>query len=132
MEVAFSDNKNCNAFQGLMSNPTDRQAIKGFCKFYNKELLKPSIKVYQRLVSSENGLIYNQTTTGHNRIELVSGRKDKQSLVLKVRIQGDYRKFFNFYQNDTNFCTVEEWEGQFNGIRKIYVLDVNKHDYSGL
>lgn len=134
MEIEFSSCKTCDAFKQLMANPTERKAIKNFNKFFNQAILKASIKVYQKLKSSENAHIYNSTTSGNNKIELVSGIKKKEPVVLKVRIQDSYRKFFNFYQSDTSgskdFCTVQNWQGQFNDVSNIYVLEVNKHDYS--
>ncbi|MFY0483784.1 hypothetical protein ACI6PS_14385 [Flavobacterium sp. PLA-1-15] len=134
MEIKFSNTKECTAFEQLMINPTDRKAIKNFTKNYNQTILKASIKVYQKLSSCDNALLYNQTTTGLNRIEIASGVKDKNPVVLKIRIQDSYRKFFNFFETNTSgiedLCIVKNWIGQFNKVSKIYVFDINKHDYT--
>jgi hypothetical protein len=134
MEILFGSSKECGAFEELMTNPADRIAIKKFTKHYNQEILKASIKVYQKLKSSDSALIYNQTTSGNNKIEKATGVKDKNPVILKVRVQGDYRKFFNFYETNTSgnedLSITKDWIGQFNKVCKIYVFDINKHDYT--
>lgn len=134
MEIEFSKDKSCSAFEELMNNPEDRKSLKKFNKLFDSTIMKASINVYQKLKSSKSALIYNQTTSNKNRIELVTGKGKKETLVLKVRINSDYRKFFYFYQTDTlgneEFCTKEQWIGQFDDVCKIYVFSVNKHDYS--
>ncbi|MBA9072599.1 hypothetical protein GGR22_000725 [Flavobacterium gossypii] len=134
MEISFGKSKECDAFKELMDNPTDRKAIKNFNRSYNQTILKASIKIYQKLKNSDNAFIYNLTASGGNKIEKASGVKDKNPVVLKVRIQDSYRKFFNFYETNTagveDFCTINNWCGQFDKVCKIHVFEVNKHDYS--
>lgn len=136
MEIVFSKNKNCDAFKELMENQTDRQAQKKFRKNFNDTILGASIKVYQKLKSSDNAFVFNLASSANNKIEIASGVKKNKPLVLKIRIQGDYRKFFHFDQSATadteDFCLVQNWTGQFKEICKINVFDVNKHDYSVL
>ncbi|WP_264566187.1 hypothetical protein [Flavobacterium sp. N3904] len=119
-----------------MENPTDRQAAKTFNKIYNQSILKSSIKVYQKLKSCDNALIYNQTTSGDNKIEKVSGVKDKNPVVLKVRIQDSYRKFFHFYETNTfgeeDLSITKNWVGQYSTVNNILVFEINKHDYSAV
>lgn len=134
MEISFSKSKNCDAFKELMDDPTNRQSQKKFSKNYNETILKASVKIYQKLKSSPNALAYNQISPGNNKIEKASGVKKKNPVVLKVRIQSDYRKFFNFYETNTisgeeHFCKIENWSG-FDKVCKIHVFDVNKHDYT--
>ena len=134
MDISFSKSKNCDAFKELMDDPTNRKAQKSFSRNYNESILKASVKIYQKLKSSSSALAYNQMNTENNKIQKAAGVKKKDPIVLKVRIQSDYRKFFNFYETcamsgEENFCTTENWTG-FDKVLKIHVFDVNKHDYT--
>jgi hypothetical protein len=133
MVIEFDKNKDCIAYKDLVENPEDRTAIKNFAKKFDKNLIGASVKLYQKLKSSPNATIYNQTTSTNNKIELKSGVKDKDFLVLKLRIQNSYRKFFYFYETsleEEEFCLKKNWVGQFDNILKVYVYEVNNHDYS--
>ncbi|WP_281979922.1 hypothetical protein [Tenacibaculum mesophilum] len=133
MEIEYKETKGCSVYKNLMSNPTDRKAIKKFNKEFNQTILGASIKTHQKLESSSNAFVFNQVSSKNNKIEVLSGVKKKAPAVLKVRIQGSYRKFFHFYQTstfDSEFCIVENWVGQFKDVSRIHVFEINKHDYS--
>lgn len=134
MVIDFENNKDCTCYKDLVLNPTDRQFIKNFGRRFDSNLVGAAIKTHNKMVSAKNASIYNLTVTNDNKIQLKSGTADKSSLILKVRIQSAYRKFFNFYVSDSTggetFCLTRDWTGQFDQILKIYVHDVNKHDYS--
>ena len=133
MEIHFKDNKNCTVCKELVENPTDRKARKKFAKKFGDTTIKPLIKVYQKIKSSENAFIYNKASSKDNTIQLVSSVKDRDPVSLKVRIQDSYRKFFYFYapsDEETEFSLKKDWHGQFDEITRIYVYEFNKHDYS--
>ena len=134
MELTYANNKDCSAYENLMNNPSDRVALKSFTKVFSAEVVKPSIKLDQRLKSSTNAKIFNQNYPGDNSINLLGGVKDKDPLVLKVRIQDAYRKFFNFYDKESSdgdgeFCVTKLWVGQFEKVEKLYIYEINKHNY---
>lgn len=59
------------------------------------------------------------------------GVKDKEALVLKVRVDRSYRKFFNHLIDELGSLRLKkDWKGDFNSITAIFVTDVNNHDYS--
>ncbi|OXE96175.1 hypothetical protein B0A63_21920 [Flavobacterium johnsoniae UW101] len=133
MIINFENNKDCNCYRDLVLNPADRQSMKNFGRRFDSKLMSAAVKVHNKLLSAPNASIYNLTVSNDNKIQLKSGTPDKESLILKVRVQDAYRKFFNFYVSDSTgvetFCLTKDWTGQFDQISKIYVHDVNKHDY---
>lgn len=134
MIIEFDKDKHCTIYKELVYNPEDRLAIKNFAKKFNKNIVGAAIKVHQKLESSPNASIYNLTASTNNKIEMKSGVKDAHSVVLKIRVQQSFRKFFHFYETNTlgneEFCLSKNWKGQFNKILKIYIYEVNNHDYS--
>lgn len=133
MVIDFENNKDCNCYKDLVLNPTSRLSIKNFGKRFDSRLASAAVKVHNKLLSASNASIYNLTVGHDNKIKLKAGTSDKDSLILKVRVQDAYRKFFNFYVSDSTgvetFCLTKDWTGQFDQIFKIYVHDVNKHEY---
>lgn len=73
--------------------------------------------------------VYGLTT---NRIELKDGTKKNQPLILKVRVTGSWRKFFYVVIGEEDYLLTKDWVGQFDEVRSIYVIDVNKHDYNAV
>lgn len=133
MDIEFDKNKNCTAYKNLVENIDDRIALKNFTKVFNKNIVDCSIRTYQKLKNAPNASFYNTVSSANNKIEILTGSKNKDNLILKVRLQGDYRKFFHFYEirdNNEKICITENWKGQFNEVSKIYIYEVNKHDYS--
>lgn len=133
MVIDFENNKDCSCYRDLVLNPADRQSIKNFGRRFDAKLVSAAVKVHNKLLSASNASIYNLTVAHDNKIQLKAGTPDKDSLILKIRVQDAYRKFFNFYVSDSTggekFCLTKDWTGQFDQIFKIYVHDVNKHDY---
>jgi hypothetical protein len=133
MEIHMRDNKVCTVCKELIENPTDRKAQRNFAKKFGNTIIKALIKVSQKIKSSENASIYNQTSSSDNTIQLVSNVKAKDPVALKVRIQDSYRKFFYFYapsEEEAEFSLRKDWHGQFDEITRIYVYEFNKHNYS--
>lgn len=129
MNISYDPNKTCNCYEAFVNNPTDRNCIKAFNKSFCKEIMNSAIRLHDRLSSYENALIYNTIAGSGNKIELKSGTRNKENLVLKVRIDKDYRKFFYYIVSNHTCALTEEWKGQYNDVKDIYVFDVNKHEY---
>jgi len=134
MIIDFDGHKSCQAYSGYVENPDDRAFQKKFAKEYDVRIMSAAIKLHKKLKNSVSAHAYNLLVTIDNKIQLLSGVQDKDPLVLKVRIQGDYRKFFYFCENCSDGNKVygikKNWCGQFDKILKIYVYEVNKHDYT--
>ena len=129
MTITFENNKECNCYENLVNNETDRAALKRFKKYFNQELLSAALKTHKKLLNADNAEIYNNTSTIDNKIQLKQGIAEKDALILKVRIQRDYRKFFYYIVNEI-CCLKNKWNGQFKDIRAIHVFEINKHDYN--
>ena len=68
-----------------------------------------------------------------NRIELKQGCREKEPLILKVRVGKGPRKFFNSLINDKQEPLLKkDWTGDFETVTTIYVVAVNNHDYKGV
>jgi len=134
MKIEFDKNKLCKAYKELVENPENRSSHKAFARAFNNSLAKAAIKLHKKLTNAQNAYVYNLITSSDNRIGLKEGVKHHEPLVLKVRIQDSYRKFFYFCENNSQgkeeFGLKKNWGGQFENILKIYVYEVNKHDYS--
>lgn len=130
MRLNFSKTKECRAIENISINSVDRNFIKEFNRRYNAKLLQPTVKMCQRLISTDNAHVYN-ATFGGNKIELLSGVKNSEPTVLKVKIQDGYRKLFHFFcdDNDDNFSLTKDWKGQFNEVSSIYIYEMNNHNY---
>jgi hypothetical protein len=128
MDVLFDNNKSCKIYQNFVLNRSDRKAQKDFFKEFNK-IDKAAIKIYDRLILSKNGKIYNNISGPDNKIELKSGCKDNHPQEFKVRIDRAYRKFF-LYLCSEEYCLKKDWNGCFEEIKQIFVIDINKHDYN--
>jgi hypothetical protein len=130
MYITFENNdKYCNCYQELVEKETDRTSIKRFKKHFNENVLKAALKLHKKLKIADNAAIYNATASADNRIEKKQGQKNKDSLVLKVRIQDAYRKFF-YYICFEQRCRENEWTGQFADVKAIHVFEINKHNYN--
>jgi hypothetical protein len=130
MYIAFeNNNKLCDCYRELVENETDRIAIKKFKKHFNENVLKAALKLHKKLKNADNAAIYNGTVSADNRIEKKQGQRNKEPLVLKVRIQDAYRKFFYFVCSE-QLCKEDEWAGQFQDVSSILVFEINKHNYN--
>lgn len=129
MDVLFDNTKPCKIYQNFVLNRSDRKAQKDFFKTFNK-IDKSAIKIYDRLILSENGKKYNDMSSCDNKIELKSGCRDNSPQEFKVRIDRAYRKFFLYLLCSEEYCLKKDWNGCFEEIKRIFVIDINKHDYS--
>jgi hypothetical protein len=136
MNITFEATNECICYQELVANETDRKAIKKFTRHFGNAVLGAVLKTHKKLKIAENARIYNNTVSFDNRIGKKNGVKDKDPLILKVRIQDAYRKFFYFVIRTTDetqyFCLSENWEGQFDEVKDIHVFEINKHDYKSV
>jgi hypothetical protein len=133
MNITFSSGKANKCYEEFVNNPLDRKAMRNFCKLYSKDIAEAAIHRHVELEKYPNAGIYNAVYgSTDNRIEKKQGVKNKDSFVLKVRVTGAYRKFFHVLVDMQNmtFLKTSEWEGQFKAVTDIYVIEVNKHDYS--
>jgi uncharacterized membrane protein YkoI len=131
MYITFEHNdKYCNCYQELIKDETNRDVIKRFKKIFNENVLKAALKLHKKLKIADNAAIYNATVSADNRIEKKQGQKKKEPLVLKVRIQDAYRKFFYYICFEEDRCTEDKWTGQFIEVKKIHVFEINKHNYN--
>ncbi|WP_313090341.1 hypothetical protein [Chryseobacterium flavum] len=132
MTLNFDNNKNCKAIENISKDSTDRTFVKEFSKRYNANLLKQTVKICKRLTLAENAHAYNMIASADNKIELLSGVKNNEPTVLKIRVQDGYRKLFHFFCKDqcSEFSLYKDWIGQFTDIDHIYIYEMNKHNYS--
>jgi len=129
MVIKFKESKECKCYEAFVENPTDRNLNKKFTGIFNSEIAKASVKTHQRLKNFESANAYNKVYgSSDNRIELLSAQEKKDALVLKTRINGDYRKFFHTII-DQDYLIKENWTGQFDEVKHIYVYEINKHNY---
>lgn len=135
MEIEYNKSKAVECYRNFVSSPADRDARKNFSKTFGKELMKPALKIHERLSqcgsACEYNKIYGKTKNG---IELVAGCQGKNPVILKVRINDSYRKFFNHVVDSTcgELLLTEKWCGNFEAIKTIKVADINNHDYKKL
>ncbi|OAV75848.1 hypothetical protein Barb7_00499 [Bacteroidales bacterium Barb7] len=131
MNITYEENKACVCFKELVENPLDRSCSKRFTKIFNHDIIQACIRLHERFVAAETAADYNKMYgSGQNRIEVKEGTKNKDDLVLKVRITDAYRKFFHAMESSGEGMVIREnWKGQFADIRNIHVFDVNKHEY---
>jgi hypothetical protein len=135
MNITFETTKECSCYQELVNNETDRNVRKRFTKRFGGTILGAVLKTHKKLKASDNAQIYNSIVGIDNRIEKFIDVKANDPLILKVRIQEAYRKFFYFVDNlseERSYCAVNNWRGQFNEVRDIHVFEINKHDYKFL
>ncbi|OAV63986.1 hypothetical protein Barb6_00146 [Bacteroidales bacterium Barb6] len=131
MNITYGKGEACVCFNELVENPLDRSCIKRFTRVFNSDIVKASIRLHERFIAAETAADYNKMYgSGQNRIEIKEGVKNKDNLVLKVRITDAYRKFFYSVENTGEGMIIKEnWAGQFADIRNIHVFDINKHEY---
>lgn len=114
-----------------MNDPTNRAKQRAFGKIFGN-IQDESVKLHKRLLSFANAGAYNKIYgSTSNRIELKRGEKKENPLILKTRITGSWRKFFNHIVTDSgDLLLVKDWTGNFDAVKTIYVIDVNNHDYN--
>jgi hypothetical protein len=135
MNITFDDTKECTCYRDLVNNDTDRTTIKNFAKLFGKSIITAVLKTHQKLIAASNAQVYNSMVSVDNRIEKCNGVPKKNYLILKVRIQGAYRKFFFYVETlvpEKSYCISEKRKGQFDKVKDIHVFAINKHDYKSI
>lgn len=85
--------------------------------------------LHARLVSTPNVGAYNTLyKTPETCIGFKQGGGDGDPLVLKVRINLAYRKFFQA-EIGGSILARKDWDGNLHSLNSLRVIDVNKHDY---
>ena len=132
MEIEYDESsKEVVCYRQFVLCPTDRSAIRAFNKKFGQALMKPAIKLHDRLKQFPTAEDYNAIYgTTENRIELKKSTGKKDPLILKVRVSGSMRKFFNHIVNDKgDFLLKKDWEGNFSFVKRIFVIAINNHKY---
>lgn len=128
MVIIFKECNVCDTFRNYVTNPSDRKAQKAFRRIFDAKIESSSVRLFDRITLSSNAKEYNQLAGHNNKVELVSGCKDKEEQKFKVRVDSNYRKFF-FYLCNEKCCLAENWDGKFELIESIYIYDINNHKY---
>ncbi|MBO7133020.1 MAG: hypothetical protein J6W06_02525 [Bacteroidales bacterium] len=136
MNITYTDSKEVTAYKDFVCSPTNRDSQRNFRKYFPASIEKQAVKLHQRLaVMFNNAADYNRVFGNtDNRIERKDGQRDSDNIVFKTRINDSYRKFFNVVENIADFSLLKvcNWQGNFEIITDIHVIDVNKHDYKGV
>ena len=132
MFIEYGNSKDVKCYRNFVLNPDDRSAARAFSKTFGVPLMSQAKKLHDRLIKYVSAGAYNaifgQTD---NRIEIKQGCRDKEPLILKVRIGQGPRKFFNhIIDKEKNLLLTKDWKGDFNTIKTIYVIAVNNHEYN--
>lgn len=133
MDIRFKSTKACKCYQEFVEDPTNRAKRRAFGKMFGG-LEDESVKLHKRLLSFHDAGAYNKIYGNtNNSIELKRGEKKEHPLILKTRVTGSWRKFFHHIATEAgDFLLVKDWAGNFDAVRVIYVIDVNKHDYNAV
>lgn len=134
MNLQYANTKEVECYKNYVLHPEDRKNQRAFCKHFDISLMEKAKRLHDRLQRCKDVGDYNKTFGGNNRIELKQGSKNNEPLVLKVRIDKSYRKFFNHIIGNTKeeLLLTSDWQGNFKLIESIYVIGVNKHDYKSI
>jgi hypothetical protein len=134
MNITFEDDKHCNCYRDLVDSEGGRQETKRFSKYFGNQIIPAVLKLHKRLKNADSAGRYNSIIGGNNKIEKVAGRKKNEPLILKVRIQDAYRKFFHYMmiEDGGSECLEENWTGQFDQVEDIHVFKINNHNYNEL
>lgn len=129
MTIEYHNSKEVECYRDFVKNPDNRKAMRAFERIFGKTLMEPAKKLHDRLLSYKTAGAYNADYgCTNNRIELKQGCRDREPLVMKVRVDGWHRKFFHHLFGE-GAMLKKDWTGDFNSVEKIYVIDVNNHDY---
>lgn len=135
MNVFFKGTKENNCYHDFVEDPSNRKKMRAFNKMFGSSLAEESVKLHRRIKQYDTVADYNKVYgSTANRIETLSGIKDKDPFILKVRVTGAYRKFFYHIVDVENlsFLKKKEWVGQFDSVSDIYVIEINNHDYKSV
>lgn len=132
MDIKYDGgSKSVVCYRDYVQSPDDRSAARAFRKKFGENLMSPAIKLHERFLNYSSAGSYNAMYgSTDNRIEIKRAVKDRDALVLKVRVDRSYRKFFNHLKEDSVILLKKDWQGDFNAVTVIFVTDVNNHDYN--
>lgn len=131
MTINFKNTKELKCYKEFVEHPTDRKALRIFLKYFPKEITSDCVRRHELMKQFNTALDYNRVYGNTaNRIEKKDGIKQNNSLVLKVRVSGSWRKFFYMVCSDGNCLLTKDWIGHFEEVKSILIIDVNKHDYN--
>ena len=133
MDIKYDDSsKAVRCYRDYVQSSADRTAARAFRKRFGEALMSAAVKLHERLLKYPDAGTYNAIYgSTDNRIEIKRAVKEREALVLKVRVDRSYRKFFNHMIEDSNNVLLKkDSQGDFNAIKVIFVTDVNNHDYS--
>lgn len=134
MEIEYGNSKEVKCYRDFVLNPDNRNVAKAFSRIFGANLMMPAKKLHDRLSKHDSAGAYNAVFgQTDNRIEIKHGCGDKEPLILKIRISRGCRKFFNHITDSRkNLLLTQDWQGDFNSIKTIYVIAVNNHDYNNI
>lgn len=135
MNVLFKNTKENKCYHEFVEDPSDRKKMRAFNKTFGSTIGDESVKLHKRIKQYATAADYNKVYgLTDNRIETVTGIKEKDPFILKVRVTGSYRKFFHYITDLDSLCFLKkkEWTGRFDLVSDIYVIEVNKHDYKAV
>lgn len=131
MKIQYDKTKEVRCYRDFVLNPDDRKASRAFSKTFGASLMGQAKKLHGRLTAYESAGSYNATFgRTDNRIEIKQGCANRDPLILKVRVGLGVRKFFYHITDDNNKLLTQDWKGDFNAIKTIFVIAINNHDYN--
>ncbi len=132
MDIRYDGgSKSVVCYRDYVQAPDDRIAARAFRKRFGENLMSPAIKLHERFLKYPSAGSYNAMYgSTDNRIEIKRAVRDRDALVLKVRVDRSYRKFFNHLHDGAVRLLRKDWKGDFDAITVIFVTDVNNHDYN--
>lgn len=132
MNISFKKSKRNKIYEDFVNNPADRAKRRAFCKEFPSSIAEAAIRLHKRLLSYSSVGDYNRDyEQNDNRIEIKKGTSDNDALIFKVRVNGSWRKFFHDITANEELLT-KDWEGKFDDIMNILVIDVNNHNYGSM
>lgn len=125
MEISFDNSRFVIVTKNWWKIPLILKPWAIFKKF-NAKIATAAIKTHEKLVQSPNIDFYNKLSSAKNTAQIVNGTDNEYLRLNKVRcIQ---KVFLHLFLSRTSLHK-KDWKGQFRDISKIFVFDINNHDY---
>lgn len=133
MVIQYSNDKNVQIWRNFVENYDDRSALKQFRRHFGMQLERHALKLHRSLCTIPNAHLFNLQQGCDNKLEILQGRKSNTPLVLKVRINQAWRKCCNALPSpDATPITNANWDGNYQQVQSLYVIDINNHNYNAL
>ena len=132
MKIRYSNDKAVQIWQRFVENQADRAARRMFDKHFGATLAKRAIVLHEMLEQASNAHSFNAGQSANTKLEVMRGRRDNEHIVLKVRVNDAWRKFFNIIQSNGDALSNAMWQGNYAEVNSLEVIDVNKHNYKAL